>query len=121
MILMTLALTLAPAPPDGRWLHVGGSNDGYQEYVDQQSIVRSGDKVTVWTRRDFADGPATVWHELEFDCHRRTETVLAYIRDDGKSVSHNTARPHRKASPVPPDSGAEKTFAIVCPPLRKSR
>jgi hypothetical protein len=112
MFLTALALS-AMTQPD-RWVHVGGSADLYEEYLDKESLRRSGDKVAVWTRRDFVRDGGTVWHELEYDCAARTETILAYIRDEGGAVSHNIVRPHREASPIPPDPVAEKVFKMVC-------
>ena len=108
------ALALAALTPADRWIHVGGSTNHYEEYVDSESIKRSGDKVALWTRRNFADDQGTVWHELELDCRMRTETILAYIRDDGRSVSHNSVRPHRGASLIPSDSVAERIFNVAC-------
>ena len=112
MILITLAL--AAVTPADRWIHVGGSTNHYEEYVDGESIKRSGNKVALWTRRNFVDGQGTSWNELEFDCRMRTETILAYIRDDGRSVSHNVVRPHREASLFLANSVEEKIFNIAC-------
>ena len=70
--------------------------------------------MTLWTRRDFAGGGATVWHEIELDCAARTETIVAFIRDDGGIISHNDARPYRAASPIRPGSAEERIFAIGC-------
>ena len=112
MILITLALS-AMTPAD-RWVHVGGSANQYEEHVDQESIKRSGDKVSLWTRRDFANDRGTAWHELELDCRMRTETILAYVRDDGGSISHNSVRPHKEASPIPANSLQEKIFDLAC-------
>lgn len=112
MFLMALALSAAVQPD--RWLQVGRSPGVYEEYLDRQSVRRSGAKVTLWTRRDFAAGKATLWHEIEFDCSRRTETIVAYIRDDGGKVSHNGVRPHRKASPIKSRSLGERLFKLAC-------
>jgi hypothetical protein len=112
MLLIALALSTEVSPE--RWVHVGGTAGEYQEYLDTESVARSGAKVTLWTRRDLAPGRATVWNELEFDCATRTGTVLAYVRDDGGTVSHNTARPHREAAPISPDSVEQKLFELVC-------
>ena len=111
MFLIALALT-AMLQPD-RWVDVGGSTDLYKEYLDKQSLRRTGDKVTLWTRRDFADR-ATAWNELEFDCSARTETIVAWIRDDRGTISHNVVRPHRGAAPIAPGSLEEKLFKIAC-------
>ncbi len=112
MFLMAVAFAMA-APPD-RWVHVGGSTDLYEEYVDKESVRRNGGKVTLWTRRDFALDRGTSWNELEVDCWARTETILAYIRDDRGTISHNVVRPHRKASPISAKSVEERIFNIAC-------
>ena len=109
-----IELLLLVAFQQDRWVHVGGGPNSHAEYLDRESVTRSGDKVTVWTRRDFALGQGTAWHEIEFDCSARTETILAYVRDDGRTVSHNVVRPHRGSSPIAPDSVAERIFDIVC-------
>ena len=112
MFLTALALSTMIQPE--RWVHVGGGTGLYDEFVDTESVRRSGDKVTVWTRRDFAENQGKAWNELEYDCAARTETILAYIRDDGRTISHNVVRPHRAASPVPPGSVEERILAIAC-------
>lgn len=112
MFLIVMAL-FSVTPPD-RWVHVGGSANLYEEYLDKESVRRSGDKVTLWTRRDFLRDQVTAWNELEFDCSMRTETILAYIQDDKGAVSHNVIRPHRAASPIPRKSVEERIFNIAC-------
>lgn len=112
MLLAGLALSAADQPD--RWVPVGGSADSHEEFLDRESLNRSGDKVTVWTRREFAVDEGTAWHEIEFDCAARTETILAYIRDDGRTTSHNVARPHRESASIVPGSVAERIFDIAC-------
>lgn len=112
MLLIALALSAA-SPPD-RWVHLGGSTGLYEEYLDKESVRRIGDKVTLWTRRVLADDRGTAWNELELDCSRRTETILAYVRDDAGTISHNDVRPHRKAAPIPANSPEERIFDIAC-------
>ncbi len=110
LTLLVLSATLEPE----RWVRVGGSPDRFDEFVDKQSITRRGDKAVVWTRRDFAQGRGTAWNEIEFDCPGRKETILAWVRDDGKSVSHNVDRPHRGPAAVEPGSLQERIFKLAC-------
>lgn len=109
-----IALALATQDQADRWVHVGGSPGQYEEYLDTASVKRSGDKVNLWTRRDFAVGQVTGWNELELDCSTRTETIIAWVRDERGTVSHNVVRPHRGPAPIPPSSVAEKIFNIAC-------
>ena len=112
MLLTALALSAAAAPE--RWVHLGGSADRYEDYLDTESVRRSGTTATAWTRRDYGVGQATLWHELELDCAARTQTLLAYIRDERGTVSHNVARPHQPAAPIEPGSVEEGVFNLVC-------
>ena len=107
-----LALSAVIQPE--RWVHVGTHANSHEEYLDRESVKRSGDKVTLWTRRDLVQNQGTAWHEIELDCAATTETILAFIRDDGRSISHNVARPHRKSSPIAPGSVEERIFDIAC-------
>ena len=108
-----IALTLFTLDPPDRWVHVGGSANDFVEYLDVGSVSRAGSKVTLWTRRDFPLGQGTAWNELEFDCSRRTKTILAYVRDNGGTISHNVVRPHRDASSISRNSVEEKVFNIA--------
>lgn len=114
-MLALIAVALFMGAPSDRWVHVGGSVGLYEEYLDRQSVSRRGDKVTLWTRRDWALDRGTSWNELEFDCSMRTAAILAYIQDDGGTISHNVLRPHRDASPIRPDSVEERIFEMACP------
>ncbi len=108
------ALALHAAVQAERWVDVGGSEGPHREYLDTQSIKRTGEKVTLWTRRDLVQGQDTVWNELEFDCSKRTDTIVAYIRDDRGTISHNDVRPHRGPAPIRPKSARERIFKLVC-------
>jgi hypothetical protein len=109
-----IAVFLSLVTPSDRWVHVG-STRLHEEYVDTGSIRRSGDKVTLWTRRDFKLDQGNSWSELEFDCSMRTEAILSYIRDDRGTISHNVVRPHRAASRIHPRSVEERIFNLACP------
>ncbi len=52
------ALALHAAVQAERWVNVGGSEGSHREYLDTQSIKRTGEKVTLWTRRDLVQGQA---------------------------------------------------------------
>lgn len=104
----------ATAAQADRWVQLGGSANRYEDYLDKESLRRTGAKVTLWTRRHFARDRGTAWNELEFDCSMRTETILAYIRDEGGIISHNAVRPHREASPIAAASAEERIFNIAC-------
>ena len=111
-LLMACALSLAAR--SDRWGPLGGGGNEYQDYLDQESVKRSGNKVTLWTRRDFVTQQRTVWHEIEVDCSSKRRTILAYVQDDAGTISHNATRPHRGAAAIPPDSIEQRIFDLVC-------
>lgn len=112
MILTVLAL-LAAAQPD-RWVHLGGSAGVHEDYLDKDSIAKKGGKVALWTRRDLVRDEATLWYEIQLDCVGRTQTIVAWIRDDRGTVSHSVDRPHRAAAPIKAGSLEEKVFSLAC-------
>ena len=111
---VVMACALSLAMQSDRWVRVGGGNSAYQDYLDQESITRSGDKVTLWTRRDFVTQQRTAWHEMEVFCASKRDTILAYVQDDAGTVSHNIVRPHRGPAAIRPDSTEERVYEIVC-------
>lgn len=113
--MLLTALALSALIQTDRWVHVGGSADLYEEYLDKESVSRNGTKVILWTRRDFARDQGTAWNEIELDCSARTETILAWVRDERGVVSHNVVRPHRAAAPIRAKSVEEGIFNIACP------
>lgn len=111
-----LALTLfllSTAPQPDRWVHVGGRAGSHDDYVDRESIRRTGDEAIVWTRRDLLPSRGTAWQEIQFDCRARTASILSWIRDDG-AVTHNMVRPYRESGPIAAGSVEEKAFDIAC-------
>lgn len=116
MISVMAALVLAQAAPAQRWLPLGGSDSGevYRDYLDTASISRAGPTVTLWTRRDFAAGQRTAWHEVEVDCAKKRDSILAFVQDEAGTVSHNVVRPHRPSAPIAANSLGERIFQIVC-------
>lgn len=114
LLQFVLACALPMVMEASRWAPVGGFNNEYQEYLDRQSVKRSGNKVTLWTRRDFVRQQRTVWTEVEVDCSSKRDTVLAYVQDDAGTVSHNTIRPHRGSTAILPNSVEEEIYDFVC-------
>jgi len=109
-----IACALSPLIASERWVPVGGSPNTHQDYLDHESIKRSGNIVTLWTRRDFVTTQRTAWNEIEVDCAKRRDTILAYIEDNSGSILHNTVSPHRSSTAIPPNSVGARIFDLVC-------
>ena len=109
-----IACALSMVTPAERWVLVGGIANAHQDYLDRESIKRSGNTVTVWTRRDFVSQQRTAWNEIEVDCATRRDIILSYIEDNAGSISHNISRPHRGSTAIPPNSVGAEIFDLVC-------
>jgi hypothetical protein len=111
MFLIAIALATSTSPE--RWVEVG-MTDGSREYLDRASVTRNGTKVTLWKQRQLPSNSGFVWTELELDCSRRTDTLLAWVRDEDGAVTHNAVRPHREAAPIVAGTAEETIFNLVC-------
>lgn len=109
-----IALTLSMLLTFERWVPIGDNRGEYRDYLDRESIKRSGNKASLWTRRDYATQQRTAWKEIEVDCLRKRDTILAYVQDDAGTISHNTVRPHRGSTAILPNSVEDKIFELVC-------
>jgi hypothetical protein len=109
-----VALALSMLMPSDRWVPLSNGEEEHRDYLDRESIQRSGSKVTLWTRRNYVARQRTAWNEIEVDCLQKRDTILAYVQDDGGTVSHNIVRPHRHSTAIPPNSAQEKIFEFVC-------
>lgn len=112
-MIVVAGLALILAAPSERWVEIG-SGAAHRDYLDRDSIERAGDRVTLWTRRDFATERRTRWHEMEVDCSRRQDTLLAWVEDHEGSVSHNVTRPARGPAPIADGSLAARIYDAVC-------
>jgi hypothetical protein len=112
-MMFLIAIALAAAMPPERWVEVGRTGAD-REYIDRESVSRSGTKARLWTQRKFARKRGLAWNELELDCLSRTVTILGWVRDEGGTISHNVTRPHRAASPITPATTEEAIFKMVC-------
>jgi len=113
MSLVVAAMMFVVVPAD-RWVPVSGSNGTYRDYLDRESLQRHGNKVTVWTKRDFAGQQRTLWHEIEVDCAAKSDTIIAWVEDNAGAVTHNLVRPHRPSATIPPNSLGQSIFDLVC-------
>jgi hypothetical protein len=109
-----LACAFSMTTQSDRWVPLGESNNVHRDYLDQESTKRSGNKVTLWTRRDFLTQQRTAWNEIEVDCSTKRDTILAYVQDDAGTVSHNIARPHRGSTAIAPGTVEESIYEFVC-------
>jgi hypothetical protein len=114
MSFILAVMMMSVAVPTDRWLPVSGSDGPRRDYLDRHSLQRDGNKVTLWTKRDFAGQQRTLWHEIEVDCAAKSDTIIAWVEDNAGAVTHNLVRPHRPSATIPPNSLGQSIFALVC-------
>lgn len=114
MSFFLMALMMSVAVPTERWVPVSGGDGTHRDHLDRQSLQRNGDKVTLWTRRDFAGQQRTLWYEIEVNCAAKSDIILAWVEDNAGAVTHNVVRPHRPSATIPPNSLGQSIFDLVC-------
>jgi hypothetical protein len=114
MSFILAAMMMSVAVTTERWVRISGSDGTHWDYLDRHSLKRDGNKVTLWTRRDFARQQRTLWHEIEVDCAAKSDTISAWVEDNDGAVTHNLVRPHRPSATIPPNSLGQSIFDLVC-------
>ena len=114
--MLLTALALLAAMQDARWADVG-SDPLSVTAVDRQSIRRSDDLVTIWTRDTFHVSQGSMLRELEMDCRRRTVAVAVVVmRESTGAITRRTVFRafERTHEPIDPESAEERVFVAVC-------
>lgn len=114
MSFILAAMMMSVPVPTDRWILVSGTDGPQRDYLDRHSIQRNGNKVTTWTKRDFAGQQRILWHEIEVDCAAKSDTIIAWVEDNAGAVTHNLVRPHRPSATIPPNSLGQSIFDLVC-------
>lgn len=105
-----------------QWIIVGENNDRDIFYIDMNSLQRSGDSVTFWTKVNFGkrdeQGDLSDKSQRTINCRTR-EVILRWLMtyDDINNMGKNTASFEPKRSswrPIPPDSMSSRIYEVVC-------
>ena len=114
------ALLLAAGPVYGRW-HETGRDAEQVDAVDLASIEGEGDLRRAWSRVDYArprdGGVATDLYRNEYDCARRTFSLIAWRRldSDGRETDAGTVPAgERRTDAIQPDTIGADEIALVC-------
>jgi hypothetical protein len=114
------ALLLAAGPAYGRW-HETGRDEEQVDAVDLASVEGDGDVRRAWSRVDYReprDGRvATDLYQNEYDCTRRTFTLIAWRRldADGRETAAGTVpAAQRRTDSIEPDTIGADEIALIC-------
>ena len=103
-----------------QWLLITDSTDGDLFFIDTNSIQKSGDSYTYWSKANFAkreDGDLSSKTQRTINCRTR-ETISRYIinyddiDNNGKITSSLT--PKRGWIPIAPDSINSAFYDYLC-------
>ena len=122
LVCVMLAACAIPALASN-WMQVVQGNDGI-EYLDSQSIVKSGGRAKVWTKYVFKH-PHFIGEEIkltafevthsEYDCKERTVSSSSSTRyDDEGNVIRSLDGISNMRTDIIPDSIGETVFNLVC-------
>jgi hypothetical protein len=114
------ALLLAAGPAYGRW-HETGRDTEQVDAVDLASVEGEGEVRRAWSRVDYLQprdgGVMTDLYQNEYDCGRRTFTLIAWRRLDGdgrETASGTVPSGQRQADSIQPDTIGADEIALVC-------
>jgi hypothetical protein len=116
---LLVSLLTAPANAATR-IYVAKSNNGAVHYYDAESLRRSGNQVTVWTKTDYSQDRTTEWREdktrVKYDCAERSYANLDMVvyHPSGKVEIVNAPKPERPLQSIVPDSVSESKMEAVC-------
>ena len=102
------------------WIRTG-TIDGGISYYDKQSIIRTKNIITFWSKIDFnsvqSQGNLTYnsWlNENQIDCQTRKHiTIQSIPMFNGKSIDSNL-KPSQEWSSIIPDTPLSTNFVILC-------
>jgi hypothetical protein len=115
-----LATFLGTPVAAASWVYVGENSNGAVIYYDADTIQRSGDQITVWTKWNHSRNRTVRYREAKnrdrFDCEERTITLIAYTNyyPDGKVETFNIPTYGQEDDPVTPESIGETILETVC-------
>ncbi len=115
------ALVMAATPAyAANWVYVTTDVNDTDFYYDADTIVRSGNQVTVWEKFDHSRDKTVKERERKrryrYDCAQRTSALLDSIiyYPDGKSSSFTWNAYEQETKPIVPDTVGDVTFKAVC-------
>lgn len=116
-----LSVSLLTVPANAAtWIYVGEGANGAVHYYDAESLRRSGNQVTVWTKTDYSQDRTTEWREdktrVKYDCAERSYVNLDMVvyHPSGKVEIFNAPQPERPLQSVVPDSIGETKMKTAC-------
>ena len=120
-LIAAAALVMAATPAFAvNWVYVGARSSGTDFYYDADTIVRSGNQVTVWEKWDHSRDKTYKEREqrvrYRYDCAERTSTLLHAIiyYPDGTSRAVTFATYEQETEPLAPGTVGEAVLEAVC-------
>lgn len=123
MLVLFGLLLCTVGPASAEWVRAGGTHK-YDGYVDMATIAPTGQRVTLWTLRDFKvtrQIPTGPYHSMavkkQFDCRAGKGRLLRtkyYTEQMGKGRAFFSTKGTRQWSRVIPGSDGETEWKIAC-------
>ncbi len=116
-----IALVMAVTPAfAANWVYVTTDVNGSDYYYDADTILRYGNRVTVWEKEDASRNKTVKYREQkiqsQFSCSDRTYRLLSFVAyyPDGKRNSYSLDTYEQKVEAIPPDTIGETRLEAVC-------
>ena len=123
-LILAVLLIVTSTSAMAEWTRIN-AGDNADDYVNYSSIRKTGNKVKMWTLRDWKtihiiDGQKPYLSEanqFEYDCDAETYIILAWSNFSGsmgKGDVTESASFRSYVDPIYPDSIAERKWKIAC-------
>lgn len=116
------ALVMAATPAfAANWIYLLTDNQGAAHYYDSETLQRTGNYITVWTKSDHSRDRTVKFRERKnrsrYECIGRKITNLMEIiyYPDGTNESAEYLPYQQTVRSIIPDTVAEKQMEAVCP------
>ncbi len=129
-VMVAYILLIVAVGQAAEWVNVGGTHK-YDRYVDMTTIGVSGQRVTLWTMRDFRVERAiprglyrSIRIKRQYDCHEKKSRSLHnrfYTQPMGQGRVLYASQATREWSRVIPGSDDESEMKIACRSVLASR
>lgn len=127
-LLAIMCFAMMPVAPAhaANWVYLGKSKQGNASYFDDETIQRSGSKVTVWTKTDYSQSASPSLFQgnqlseditrVRIDCVARTSTnlMIVFYYVNGKSDIAEYPPRLQTERTIVPGSTMEAQMEAVC-------
>ena len=122
LVFLISCIFIINAYANSNWVRVGANNEGDTYFIDTNSIQKSGDSQTFWTKSNYgvrsSYGDLSTKVQRTINCRTReliTRHFISYddTNNNGK-ITSNFSASNQNWNPVSPDSVMWGFYSFIC-------